>query len=259
MQMKSRTPHSSKSDLNRQNAKLQATTRLNKFLSNAGLCSRREADEHIAMGLVHVNGKIMTEMGYQVKPTDQVKFDGQRVQQTPPVFILLNKPKGFVATSQGGNINKSVQELIRSGVKTKVPPLGDMGRPATGLLLFTNDETICKKWNNSKSIHMLYHIVLDKNMTTENMDRLKKGVLIQGKSYNVKAVSHVSGGGNKREIGIEVNSIPPALMIKIFATLEYKVMQIDRVLLAGLTKKDLPRGNWRRLTSQEIGFLKMIQ
>ena len=135
--------------------KQNETVRLNKFLSNAGLCSRREADSHIEMGLVHVNGKIITEMGYQVKPTDEVKFDGSRVQQTPPVYLLLNKPKGFVATSQGGKIVKSVQDLIRSAVKTKVPPVGHMGRPMTGLLFFTNDEVLRKKLSNSKSIPMI--------------------------------------------------------------------------------------------------------
>ena len=128
--MKSQYP-SSKSQSNNPSGKQNETIRLNKFLSNAGLCSRREADTHIEMGLVHVNGKIITEMGYQVKPTDEVKFDGARVQQTPPVYLLLNKPKGFVATSQGGKIVKYVQDLIRSAVKTKVPPVGDMGRPMT--------------------------------------------------------------------------------------------------------------------------------
>ena len=255
--MKSNKP-SYKSKPVPQDTKSKETTRLNKFLSNAGICSRREADAHIAMGLVHVNGKIMTSMGYQVKPTDEVKYDGQRIQQTPPVFILLNKPKGFVATTQGGKMNKSVQELILSGVKTKVPALGDMGRPVTGLLLFTNDESIRKKWNNSKAIYMLYHIVLDKNMTVTDMDRLKKGVLLRGKSYKVSAVSHAASG-DKREIGVEVNAIPPGLMTKILAHLEYKVIQMDRVLLGGLTKKDLPRGNWRRLTTNEINFLKMMK
>ena len=235
-----------------------ATTRLNKYLSNAGLCSRREADEHIALGLVNVNGKIVTEMGYQVKATDKIKFDGQLIKQTPPVYILLNKPKGFVATAQGGNINKSVQELIRSGAKKKIPALGDMGRPTTGLLLFTNDDIIRKKWNNSTTIHMLYHVVLDKNLGAEEINRLKKGVTLQGKSYPVKAISHVSGG-QKRELGVEVDSIPPALLIKIFASMEFKVAQLDRVLLAGLTKKDLARGNWRHLNQREIGFLKMMK
>ena len=147
--MKSKDPSSNSKHLDK-----GKTTRLNKFLSNAGLCSRREADEFIKMGLVHVNGKIVTEMGYQVKSNDEVKYDGSRVQQSPPMYILLNKPKGFVATSQGGKINKSVQDLIRSGINTKVPPIGDMGRPMTGLLLFTNDESLRKKLNNSNSIPM---------------------------------------------------------------------------------------------------------
>ena len=167
--------------------KQNETVRLNKFLSNAGLCSRREADSHIEMGLVHVNGKIITEMGYQVKPTDEVKFDGSRVQQTPPVYLLLNKPKGFVATSQGGKIVKSVQDLIRSAVKTKVPPVGDMGRPMTGLLFFTNDEVLRKKLSNSKSIPMIYQVLLDKNVTSEMMKHLKEGQVVFEKKQKLNA------------------------------------------------------------------------
>ena len=169
------------------------TIRLNKFLSNAGICSRREADEFIKMGLVQINGKTVTEMGYQVQSSDEVKYDGARIQQAPPVYLLLNKPKGFVATSQGGKINKSVQELIRNAVQFKVPPVGDMGRPMTGLLLFTNDEVLRKKLNNSSSIPMIYQVVLDQNITKEMMEKLKTGQLVFEKMQNanfLKASTH---------------------------------------------------------------------
>ena len=237
--------------------KQSETVRLNKFLSNAGLCSRREADSHIEMGLVHVNGKIITEMGYQVKPTDEVKFDGSRVQQTPPVYLLLNKPKGFVATSQGGKIVKSVQDLIRSAVKTKVPPVGDMGRPMTGLLFFTNDEVLRKKLSNSKSIPMIYQVLLDKNVTSEMMKHLKEGQVVFEKKQKLNAISHMDGK-SKKEVGIEVHSLSPAIIVKLFAAVGCKVVLLDRVTYAGLTKKELPRGNWRRLNTKEIGFLKML-
>ena len=250
--MKSKDPSSNSKPLD--NAK---TTRLNKFLSNAGLCSRREADEFIKMGLVHVNGKIVTEMGYQVKSNDEVKYDGSRVQQSPPVYILLNKPKGFVATSQGGKINKSVQDLIRSGINTKVPPIGDMGRPMTGLLLFTNDESLRKKLNNSNSIPMIYQVVLDQNITKEMMDKLKEGQIVFDKFQKVNVISNIHGK-SKKEVGVEVHSLSPAIMVKLFSTVGVKVIQMDRVIYGGLSKKDLPRGNWRKLSTKEIGFMKMI-
>ena len=250
--MKSKDPSSNSKHLDK-----GKTTRLNKFLSNAGLCSRREADEFIKMGLVHVNGKIVIEMGYQVKSNDEVKYDGSRVQQSPPMYILLNKPKGFVATSQGGKINKSVQDLIRSGINTKVPPIGDMGRPMTGLLLFTNDESLRKKLNNSNFIPMIYQVVLDQNITKEMMDKLKEGQIVFDKLQKVNVISNIHGK-SKKEVGVEVHSLSPAIMVKLFSTVGVKVIQMDRVIYGGLSKKDLPRGNWRKLSAKEIGFMKMI-
>jgi 23S rRNA pseudouridine2605 synthase len=233
------------------------TVRLNKFLSNAGICSRREADENIKMGLVHVNGKVVTEMGFQVGPTDEVKFDGSRIQKTAPLYLLLNKPKGFVATAQGGVIKKSVQELIRSAAKTKIPPIGDMGRPMTGLLLFTNDEGLRKKLSHSLAIPMVYQVILDKNVTTEMIKQLKKGQLVFDKEAKINTISHLEGK-SKNEVGIEVYSLSPAALVKLFDAVGLKVVQMDRVTFGGLTKKDLPRGNWRKLSSKEVGFLKML-
>jgi len=233
------------------------TIRLNKFLSNAGICSRREADEFIKMGLVQINGKTVTEMGYQVQSSDEVKYDGARIQQAPPVYLLLNKPKGFVATSQGGKINKSVQELIRNAVQFKVPPVGDMGRPMTGLLLFTNDEVLRKKLNNSSSIPMIYQVVLDQNITKEMMEKLKTGQLVFEKMQKVSVISHIQGK-SKKEVGVEVHSLSPAALVKLFAAVGAKVIQMDRVVYGGMTKKELPRGNWRRLNTKEVGFLKMM-
>jgi len=236
---------------------LKETIRLNKFLSNAGICSRREADEHIAMGLVHVNGKVITEMGYQVKLSDEVKFDGSRIQKTQTVYLLLNKPKGFLATPQGGKINKSVQDLIRSGVKSKVPAVGDMGRPMTGLLFFTNDEVLRKKLNNSAFIPMVYKVVLEKSITTNMMKQLKEGLLVFDKTQKINKISHVDGK-SKNEVGIEVHSLSPAIIVKLFEAVGCKLINLDRVAYGGFTKKDLPRGNWRMLNTKEIGFLKML-
>ena len=233
------------------------TVRLNKFLSNAGICSRREADELIKMGLVQINGQIITEMGFKVKYNDEVKYDGSRIQQSPPEYLLLNKPKGFVATARGAKIKKSVQELISLGVKTKIPPIGDMGRPITGLLFFTSDEILRKKLNNSTSIPMIYQVTLDQNITNDMMKKLKEGQMIYEKMHKVNTISHVDGK-SKKEVGVEVHSISPAILQKLFASIGLKVIQMDRVVYGGLNKKDLPRGNWRKLSSKEIGFMKMF-
>ncbi|MDA8948971.1 S4 domain-containing protein [Flavobacteriaceae bacterium] len=247
----------SKVESTKQKGKDKETVRLNKYLSNAGICSRREADENIKMGLVHVNGKVVTEMGFQVGPTDEVKFDGSRIQKIAPVYLLLNKPKGFVATAQGGIIKKSVQELIRSAVKIKIPPIGDMGRPMTGLLFFTNDEGLRKKLSQSPSIPMVYQVILDKNVTSEMIQQLKKGQVVFDKEAKINAISHLDGK-SKNEVGIEVHSLSPAALVKLFEAVGLKVIQMDRVTFGGLTKKDLPRGNWRKLNTKEVGFLKML-
>lgn len=235
----------------------ETQVRLNKFLANAGICSRREADENIKMGLVQVNGKIITEMGYRVSLTDEVKYDGARIQKTPSVYILLNKPKGFVATAQGGAIKKSVQELIRTAAKEKIPPIGDMGRPMTGLLLMTNDTDLRKKLNHSNAIQMVYQVVLDQKVTQEQIKKLKEGQNIFNKTVRLSTVSFLEGIP-KNEIGIEVYSLSPATLVKLFANVGLKVIQMDRVTIGGFTKKDLPRGTWRKLSTKEVGFLKML-
>ena len=232
--------------------------RLNRFLSNAGICSRREADQFIAMGLVKVNGEVVTEMGFKVKKGDQVHFDDQFVKRNPPIYLLLNKPKGFVATTQGGKIKRSVQELIRSTHYEKVPCIGDMGRTVTGLLLLTNDDSLRQKMADPKSqYNTLYQVILEQNAQTADLDALTKGIRIRDKVYKVKSVAYIQGG-TKNEIGIEAYNLSPGLLKKILEQRSLKVLTMDRVLLAGLTKKDLPRGRWRSLTNKEIQFLKMI-
>ena len=247
-----------KSDNDNLNRGTRTVKRLNKYLSNAGLCSRREADQHIAMGLVSVNGKIITEMGYQVNPGDEVRYDGQRVKASEPIYLLLNKPKGFVATAQGGVVKKSVQELIRTAHPENVSAIGDMGRPITGLLFFTNDDDLRKKLNNAqKKILMVYQVVLDKSISAAKIEVLKSGIGLRGFVYQVKDVEYIKGG-TKREIGIEAYNLTPGTLSKMLEKLEFEVLQMDRMLFAGLTKKDLPRGNWRKLTLKEVNFLQML-
>ena len=166
--------------------------RLNKLLSNAGICSRREADQYIAMGLVKINGKVVTEMGFKVQRGDQVHYDDQFVKRNSPVYLLLNKPKGFIASTQGGEINKSVQELIRSKHPEKVSPIGDMGRTVTGLLLLTNDDKMRQKIADSNSrYNILYQVVLEQNAQTADLDALIKGIRIRDKVYKIKSISGV--------------------------------------------------------------------
>ena len=219
-----------KSDNDNLNRGTRTVKRLNKYLSNAGLCSRREADQHIAMGLVSVNGKIITEMGYQVNPGDEVRYD----------------------------VKKSVQELIRTAHPENVSPIGDMGRPITGLLFFTNDDALRKKLNNAqKKILVVYQVVLDKSISAAKIEMLKSGIGLRGFVYQVKDVEYIKGG-TKREIGIEAYNLTPGTLSKMLEKLEFEVLQMDRMLFAGLTKKDLPRGNWRKLTLKEVNFLQML-
>ncbi len=235
----------------------KSTIRLNKYLSNAGLCSRREADEHIKMGLVEVNGKVVLEMGYQVKPNDQIKYDGAQIRKNPPVYVLLNKPKGFLATLKGGRMKKTVQELVRLASNERLLPVGDMGRPHTGLILLTNDDELREKLTRSQKIPMIYQVILEKNVNLTTQNKLTEGVVLGEHSYRLKALSHIEGKP-KNEMGIEVHSLTPSTILKLFENQGNKVILLDRVVLGGLTKKELPRGNWRLLTTKEIGFLKMF-
>jgi len=244
--------------LQNQQSKPNKGIRLNKYLSNAGICTRREADQFIAMGLVSVNGKVITVMGYQVQGGDQVRYDNQPVNSSPPVYLLLNKPKGFVSSKQLGNVKKSVQELIRAVHPEKVPPIGDMGRTVTGLLLLTNDDKLRQKLANPKSqFTTLYKVILEKNAENADLDALTKGIRILDKVHKLKSAAYIQGG-TKKEIGIEGFNLSPRLLKKLLEKRDLKTVSMDRVLLASLTKKDLPRGRWRPLTIKEIQFLKMI-
>ncbi len=233
-------------------------TRLNKYLSNAGICSRRMADQFIAMGLVCVNGKVVTEMGYQVKLGDQVHYDDKPVNSRPHVYLLLNKPKGFVANKQGGKVKKSVQELIRAAHYEKVPPIGDMGRTVMGLLLLTNDYKLRQKLTNpSSKCTTLYQVILEKNAETKDLEALTKGIRIMDKVQKVKSAVYIQGG-TKKDIGIESYNISPGFLKKLLEKRHLKTVSMDRVMIGRLTKKDLPRGRWRTLTLKELQFLKMI-
>tara|TARA_B100001029_G_C15063673_1_gene461075 strand:- start:10060 stop:10827 length:768 start_codon:yes stop_codon:yes gene_type:complete len=233
-------------------------TRLNKFLSNAGICSRREADELISMGLVSVNGISITQMGFYVQKDDEVRYDGQKVRSSPNEYILLNKPKGFVSNKQGGNIKKSVQELVRNTKTEDLIPVGDMGRTVSGLLFLTNDYKLRKTLFESKNkLKMIYEIFLERNISGSDFKKLTKGLDIQNTEYKIKKINYVIGG-TKRQIGVEVGFISPAILFRMFKKINHKVLKMDRIMYAGLTKKNLPRGKWRKLVKKEIQFLHII-
>lgn len=237
-----------------------ATTRLNKYLSNAGICSRREADELIKTGLVEVDGKIVTEMGYKVEEGQTVKYAGEKVTPELPVYFLLNKPKNYSSELKLTADRKSALTLLKGIGKHSVAPVGKLGRNTTGLILYTNDGEIAGKLANPKGlIRMIYHVHLDKNLKTEDMDRILEGVEADGSFIKADDVSYVGTSKDKKQIGLELTSNRNKAVRLLFKELGYYIVKLDRVMYAGLTKKDLPRGKWRALTDREVINLKMLK
>lgn len=232
--------------------------RLNKYIANSGMCSRRDADIFIAAGNVTVNGKAVTEMGYKVKPNDEVKFDGSKVNPEKPEYIVLNKPRGFYTTGSLEKGSKTVMDLISKATKGKVVPVGKLDRQASGLLLFTNDGTLEKQLGKPKNgIRQIYHVELTKPVAPEDLDKIRIGVTLEDGKVKVQEVSYIDNRPNN-EIGLETNSVKQHVVQRLFKSLGYEVEKLDRVVFGGLTKKDLPRGNWRVLTKQEIINLKAL-
>lgn len=226
--------------------------RLNKYIANSGMCSRRDADIYIAAGSVTVNGEVITEMGHKVKLTDEVKFDGRRIKPEKPEYILLNKPKGFYVTGNVERNNRTVMDLIANASKSKLDPVGKLDTQATGLMFFTNDGKMAKNLANPKSgLRQIYHVELDKELGYEDLQKIKEGVTLEDGKVNVTDVSYIENKP-KREVGIELRSTKNHVVQRIFKSLNYEVVKLDRVVFGGLTKKDLPRGHWRVLSKQEI-------
>ncbi|OSY87468.1 pseudouridine synthase [Tenacibaculum holothuriorum] len=232
--------------------------RLNKFISNSGICSRREADTYIEHGSVSVNGKLVTEMGYKVQPTDEVRFDGTLISMEQKRYVLLNKPKNYITTMEDDRGRKTVMELVQNATKERIYPVGRLDRNTTGLLLFTNDGELAKKLTHPKhNVRKLYHASLDKKLSLADLEKLRGDVIIEGRKVFIDAVSYVEGE-RKTEVGIEIHSGRNRIVRKIFEHFGYHVVKLDRVIFAGLTKKNLPRGRWRELTNQEINTLQML-
>jgi 23S rRNA pseudouridine2605 synthase len=238
--------------------KVKDEIRLNKYIANSGACSRRDADIYIQSGTVKVNGIPVTEMGYMVKPGDIVNFDGATLTPEKKVYILLNKPKNFTTALDEGQEYRNVLELVKGSTTAKIGAIGRMDKNTTGLLLFTNDTDMIRKFTlpNQKS-SKIYQVSLDKNLKFEDLEKINKGLVLDGHRVFVEDVSYIEGE-SKSEIGLQLRSSNVKVVRSIFEHFSYDVLRIDRVSFAGLTKKNLPRGNWRILTDQEIINLKNV-
>ena len=229
--------------------------RLNKYIANSGICSRREADMYIQVGSVSVNGTVVSEMGFKVKPSDEVKFDGRKISPEAKKYVLLNKPKGF-ATTTSDNKGNTVMDLVANASNIPLHPIGRLGRNATGLLLFTNDDDFMQKFTR-RGVTRLFHIELDKNLKAEDIQRIKDGLKIDGKTIDVEEVSWVNNAP-KKEVGLKIKHIGNSVIRTIFDHLNYNVVKVDCVTIGPLTKKDLPRGRWRDLNELEMNNFSML-
>lgn len=228
--------------------------RLNKYIANSGICSRREADTYIKAGLVHVNGKPVTQMGFRVNPTDEVRFDGTVITPEPPTYVLLNKPKGFVTTTSD-NKRDTVMDLVSNATSAKVTPIGRLGRNAMGLILLTNDDALKVKLSKN-GLNRLFHVQLDKNLKNEDLQAIKEGLTIKGEEVQVEEISYIDNKP-KKEVGIRIKHMGTSVLRNIFEHLGYDVLSIDCVMIGHLTKKDLPRGRWQILSKEEVNPFHM--
>ncbi|MEZ5070534.1 MAG: pseudouridine synthase [Bacteroidales bacterium] len=250
------TDRKPKTDRKPANRDTGAAIRLNKYIASAGICSRRDADKLITAGLVSVNGNVVTELGTKVMPGDDVRYNGERLKDERKVYVLLNKPKDYVTTTDDPKERKTVMLLVKQACKERIYPVGRLDRNTTGVLLISNDGDLAKRLThpayNKKKI---YHVFLDKPLTSNDMKTLAEGVTLEDGEIRADAISYVHPD-NKREIGLEIHSGRNRIVRRMFEALEYKVTKLDRVYFAGLTKKNLSRGQWRFLTDKEIRMLK---
>jgi len=232
--------------------------RLNKYLANAGICSRREADELIQAGSVKINGKVVTELGTKVTATDKVQFEGQVLSKEKPVYVLLNKPKDYITTVTDPFERKTVMNLVARACKERIYPVGRLDRNTTGLLLLTNDGDLAKKLTHPRhGIKKLYHVVLNRGLTKNDIEQIASGIRLDDDVVKVDKVAYIEGKNDRKQIGVELHSGKNRVIRRIFESLDYRVVKLDRVMFAGLTKKDIPRGKYRHLKPEEVNFLKM--
>ena len=234
--------------------------RLNKYIATAGICSRREADELIANGEILINGKVVTELGTKVSRQDKVKYKGKILFAEKLVYVLLNKPKGFITTTDDPLERKTVMMLVEKACDERIYPVGRLDRNTTGLLLFTNDGEMAKKLTHpSHNMKKIYHVTLDKVLGKADFLKVTDGIELEDGPIKVDKIAYTEDNDDNRQVGIELHSGKNRIVRRIFESLDYKVGQLDRVSFAGLTKKDVPRGRWRMLKEHEINRLKMIK
>jgi 23S rRNA pseudouridine2605 synthase len=255
--MRAKLPEKVKAKLEKSSANRTEDIRLNRFIANAGLCSRREADEFIASGQITVNGKVITEMGYKVLSTDTVKYGRKILNRQKLTYVLLNKPKDFLTTTEDPEGRRTVMELVKNATNERVYPVGRLDRATTGLLLFTNDGELADKLSHpSNEIKKIYQLEIDKKISQEHFDQILAGVELEDGIIKADDLSIISPDG--MVLGIEIHSGKNRIVRRIFESLGYEVLKLDRSSYAGITKKDLPRGNWRYLTEKEVIRLKYL-
>ena len=232
--------------------------RLNRFISHSGICSRREADDLITAGVVKVNGKVVTELGTRVDPKlDRIHYEDSLLKGEKLKYLLMNKPKGFISTVDDPRKKKTVMDLIGNGCKERIAPVGRLDRTETGVLLMTNDEELSRKLSHpTKGVKQVYSVSLNKEVTIGQLRKLREGISLEDGIAKVDKVDY--SGKNKRDLGLEISMGKNRIVRRMFDNLGLEVMKLDRVLFAGLTKKNLPKGNWRFLSQKEVEFLQMF-
>lgn len=234
--------------------------RLNKYLADSGICSRREADDLILAGAVTVNGEVVTELGTKVKTSDKVVYGGQTLNREKLRYVLLNKPKGVITTSDDPYERHTVMDLVEGACQERIYPVGRLDRNTLGLLLLTNDGELAKTLTHpSHEVKKLYHVTLNKPLTNSDFEKIQNGLMLEDGPIEVDKISYVEDDLTMREVGVEIHSGRNHIVRRIFESLGYEVVKLDRTMLAGLTKQNLPRGHWRFLTSAEISMLKRIE
>ncbi|PVH23931.1 pseudouridine synthase [Sphingobacterium corticibacter] len=235
------------------------TIRLNRYISNSGICSRRKADELIEQGLISVNGEIVTELGTKVDPAkDEIRYNNERLKREKMVYVLLNKPKDYITTTDDPQERRTVMQLVSKATKERIYPVGRLDRNTTGLLLLTNDGNLAEKLSHPRNnISKMYHVELDKSLSQGDMNKIEFGIELEDGLIKPDEVSYVTGA-SKKEVGIQIHSGKNRIVRRIFEHLGYEVVKLDRVVYANLTKKDLPRGRWRYLEERELIQLKHL-
>lgn len=231
--------------------------RLNKFLAHAGISSRREADNLIKSGLVEINGKVVTEMGYKVQISDEVKFSGELIKAEKKVYLVLNKPKGFITTTDDPKARKTVMELVSGAGNQRFYPVGRLDRKTSGVLLFTNDGDLAKKLTHpSHGARKIYEVSLDKSLTAQDLSKIANGLTLEDGLIEVDDIQYIDSK-SKNNVGVIIHSGRNRIVRRIFESLGYDVTKLDRVFFAGITKKNLNRGQWRYLNEKEVSYLQM--